>query len=56
MLRLVTLIVAATFAIKATAEDVVQSLPGGEINWTKGFVYATAPRRLTSRSLRSAGC
>ncbi len=40
MLRLVTLIVAATFAIKATAEDVVQSLPGGEINWTKGFVYA----------------
>lgn len=61
MTRLLMLTLAIVLAQPVAAEDVVQSLPGGEINWSKGVVYAdgygtaspditmSAQRRLLSR-------
>lgn len=61
MRSLILLSLAITLSLQALAEDVVQSLPGGEINWTEGLVYAdgygtaspditlNAQRRLLSR-------
>lgn len=52
---------ALAFVLPASAKDVIESLPGGAINWTEGYVYAdgygtaspdiklNAQRRLLSR-------
>ena len=59
--RLILMLIAGCAAATVQAEDVIQSLPGGEINWTEGVVYAdgygtaspditlAAQRRLLSR-------